>query len=99
MTKADLVGVEGEGGPLFKAAAERALNGIIGIMFKALSKGDKIKLAGFGTFAVKKQAAPASAATADRQAHQDLGPQGRQVHRGQEAEEGRELVASGLLFG
>jgi Bacterial nucleoid DNA-binding protein len=58
MTKADLVAkLKTKAGLSSKAAAERALNGIIGIMFKALSKGDKIKLAGFDTFAVKKQAA------------------------------------------
>ena len=44
MTKADLVAkLKTKAGLSSKAAAERALNGIIGIMFKALSKGDKIK--------------------------------------------------------
>jgi DNA-binding protein HU-beta len=40
-----------------KAAAGKALNSFMDIVKKALKKGDKVGLVGFGTFSVSKRAA------------------------------------------
>jgi len=40
-----------------KAAANKALDGFLTGVTKALKKGDKVTLIGFGTFAVKKRSA------------------------------------------
>lgn len=40
-----------------KADAERSLNGLTDIITKALKKGDKVAISGFGIFSVTKRAA------------------------------------------
>ncbi|MFN2365977.1 MAG: HU family DNA-binding protein, partial [Desulfurivibrionaceae bacterium] len=40
-----------------KAAAERALTGLLDSISGALSKGDKVTLVGFGTFSISKRSA------------------------------------------
>ncbi len=57
MTKAELVAVMGKEAKVSKAAAEKALNAFTGSVVKALKKGDKLTLTGFGTFSVAKRKA------------------------------------------
>lgn len=57
MTKADLVGSMADSAGVSKAVAEKALNGFISAVGKALKKGDKIALTGFGTFSVSNRKA------------------------------------------
>ncbi|MBI5576170.1 MAG: HU family DNA-binding protein [Deltaproteobacteria bacterium] len=57
MTKADLVASMAEAADVSKAVAEKALNGFITAIGKALKKGDKIALTGFGTFSVSNRKA------------------------------------------
>ena len=56
MTKADLVAKVAESGMTKKEAAE-AVDTVIAAITKALSKGDKVSLVGFGSFSVKKRKA------------------------------------------
>ena len=56
MTKADLVAKVAEAGMTKKEAAE-AVDTAIAAITKALSKGDKVSLVGFGSFSVKKRKA------------------------------------------
>ena len=46
-----------EAADISKAAAEKALNGVLMAVTDALSKGDKVTLVGFGTFSVVNRAA------------------------------------------
>ncbi|KPK29607.1 MAG: DNA-binding protein HU [Nitrospira bacterium SG8_35_1] len=57
MTKAELVDVVADGSDISKAAAARALDSLIDGITKALKKGDKVTLVGFGTFSVSKRKA------------------------------------------
>lgn len=57
MTKADLVASMAEAAGVSKAVGEKALNGFISAIGKALKKGDKIALTGFGTFSVSNRKA------------------------------------------
>ena len=57
MTKADLVGSMAESAGVSKTVAEKALNGFISAIGKALKKGDRIALTGFGTFSVSNRKA------------------------------------------
>ena len=57
MTKADLVNAMAEKAGLSKADAEKALKAFTETVTKALKKGDKVALVGFGTFSVGKRAA------------------------------------------
>jgi len=57
MTKADLVASMADAAGVSKAVAEKALNGFISAIGKALKKGDKIALTGFGTFSVSNRKA------------------------------------------
>ncbi len=56
MTKADLVAKVAETGMTKKQAAA-AVDAIISAMSKAMSKGDSVRLVGFGTFSVKRRKA------------------------------------------
>lgn len=56
MTKADLVAKVAETGMTKKEAAE-AVDAVIAAITKALSKGEKVSLVGFGSFSVKKRKA------------------------------------------
>ena len=56
MTKADLVAKVAESGMTKKEAAE-AVDTVIAAITKALSKGAKVSLVGFGSFSVKQRKA------------------------------------------
>jgi DNA-binding protein HU-beta len=55
MTKAELVMAMAKEAKIPKVSAERALNAFTGAVTKALKKGDKLTLTGFGTFCVAKR--------------------------------------------
>lgn len=57
MQKSDLVEKISKEAGISKAAADRALGALLGNVTKALKKGDRISLVGFGTFSVSKRAA------------------------------------------
>ena len=56
MNKSELIDAIAEASGLTKADAGRALDGFVGAVTGALSKGDSVTLVGFGTFAVKERA-------------------------------------------
>jgi DNA-binding protein HU-beta len=56
MNKSELVAAIAESAKLSKAVAERALNGFLGGVEKALAKGESVTLVKFGTFSVIKRA-------------------------------------------
>lgn len=57
MKKVELVEAVAEKAGLTKADATRALDATLATITEALSKGDKIPLVGFGTFATSERAA------------------------------------------
>ena len=57
MNKSELVEAMAKAAGVSKAASEKALNGALAAITKALKKGDKVTLVGFGTFSVAKRAA------------------------------------------
>ena len=57
MTKAELIANISKEAKITKAAAEKALNSFTSNVTKALKKGDKLTLTGFGTFMVSKRKA------------------------------------------
>jgi DNA-binding protein HU-beta len=57
MTKTELVALVAKDAGITKVAAEKALNSVTASITKALAKGDKVALTGFGTFSVKESAA------------------------------------------
>jgi len=57
MTKAELVAAIGKETKISKASAEKALNAFVATVTKALKKGDRLALPGFGTFSVGKRKA------------------------------------------
>jgi len=57
MTKTDLIGKVSKETSLTKAAVGRAFEAGIEAVVKALKKGDKVILVGFGTFSVSKRKA------------------------------------------
>jgi DNA-binding protein HU-beta len=57
MTKAELIASMGKEAKISKAAAEKAINAFTSAVTKALKKGDKLTLTGFGTFSVAKRKA------------------------------------------
>ena len=57
MTKAELIVSVGKEAKISKASAEKAVNAFTNAVTKALKKGDKLTLTGFGTFSVKKRRA------------------------------------------
>lgn len=52
MNKTDMINAIAEEAGLTKAAAKKALEAYINATSKALKKGDKVSLLGFGTFSV-----------------------------------------------
>jgi DNA-binding protein HU-beta len=56
MNKSELIDAIAESSGLTKADASRALDGFIGAVTGALTKGDSVTLVGFGTYAVKERA-------------------------------------------
>ena len=59
MTKAQLIASIGKEAKISKASAEKAVNAFTSTVMKALKKGDKLGLTGFGTFSVAKRRARA----------------------------------------
>lgn len=57
MTKAELIVSIGKEAKISKASAEKTLNAFTNTVTKALKKGDKLTLTGFGTFSVAKRRA------------------------------------------
>ena len=57
MTKAELIASMGKEAKLSKASAEKALNAFTNAVTKALKKGEKLALTGFGTFSVARRRA------------------------------------------
>lgn len=57
MNKAELVGAVAEAAELSKTDAANAVDAVIGVITKALKKGDTVTLVGFGTFQVRERAA------------------------------------------
>ena len=59
MTKAQLIASIGKEAKISKTSAEKAVNAFTNTLMKALKKGDKLALTGFGTFSVAKRRARA----------------------------------------
>jgi DNA-binding protein HU-beta len=59
MTKAELIANVGKEAKISKAAAEKTINAFTSAVTRALKKGDKLTLTGFGTFSVAKRRARA----------------------------------------
>jgi DNA-binding protein HU-beta len=57
MTKAELVGIMKKEANISKATAEKALQSFLNAVTKALKRGEKLTLPGFGTFSVAKRKA------------------------------------------
>lgn len=57
MNKAELIEAIASDAKMTKADAKRALDAFIGATTKALKKGDRVALVGFGSFGVAKRAA------------------------------------------
>jgi DNA-binding protein HU-beta len=57
MNKSDLIEAMAEAGDIPKAAAGRALDGLIDAIAVALKDGESVSVIGFGTFSVKERAA------------------------------------------
>ncbi|NOX45923.1 MAG: HU family DNA-binding protein [Chlorobi bacterium] len=57
MNKAELIDAMAGDAGLTKADAKKALDAFIGATTKALKKGDRVALVGFGSFGVAKRAA------------------------------------------
>lgn len=57
MNKSDLIDAVAAQADLSKADASRAVDAVVDSITKALKKGDKVSLVGFGVFSVRKRAA------------------------------------------
>lgn len=57
MTKAEMVKALSEKTGMTKADSERAFNGVFELVKEELAKGNKVPVAGFGTFRVSERAA------------------------------------------
>jgi DNA-binding protein HU-beta len=57
MNKAELIDAMASSAKLSKADAKKALDGFLETTTKALKKGDRVALVGFGSFSVSKRAA------------------------------------------
>lgn len=57
MNKLELVDAVAQSAGLTKAAAQRAVDGLVDHVTKALARGEKVTWTGFGTFEVRMRAA------------------------------------------
>ncbi len=57
MNKTDLIDSMADAADISKAAAGRALDGMINAVTKALKNGEQVSLIGFGSFTVRERAA------------------------------------------
>lgn len=55
MTQAELIDALAERADLSRATAGKTLNALIGVVADALKRGDEVRIAGFGTFAVAER--------------------------------------------
>ena len=56
MNKAEIIDAVADAADISKAAATRAVDGMLDAITKSLKKGDSVTLVGFGTFSVRKRA-------------------------------------------
>ncbi|MDA1107725.1 MAG: HU family DNA-binding protein [Proteobacteria bacterium] len=59
MNKSELIDAVAASADLSKSAAGQAVDSVVAAITKALKKGDRVALVGFGTFLVRKRAARA----------------------------------------
>ncbi len=71
-----------------------AVDAMVGVITKALKKGDTVTLVGFGTFQVRKRAARTGPQPEDRRDHQDQGVEESGVQGWQGPEGCRKLIDS-----
>lgn len=57
MNKSELIEAMADAADISKAAAGRALDGLVDAITDSLKKGEAVSLVGFGTFSVKERAA------------------------------------------
>jgi len=57
MNKTELVDAMADSADISKAAAGRALDGMVDAITAALAKGDQVSIIGFGSFSVRERAA------------------------------------------
>ncbi|MES9855456.1 MAG: HU family DNA-binding protein [Sedimenticola sp.] len=57
MNKTELIDAMADAADISKAAAGRALDGLIGGITEALKSGDQVSVIGFGSFSVRERAA------------------------------------------
>ena len=57
MAKGELIASVGKAAKISKASAEKMINAFTNTVIKALKKGDKLALTGFGTFSVARRRA------------------------------------------
>jgi DNA-binding protein HU-beta len=57
MNKGEIIDAIASEAKVTKADAQRALDAFMNVTTKALKKGDKVTLVGFGTFSISKRAA------------------------------------------
>jgi DNA-binding protein HU-beta len=57
MNKAELIEAMADAADISKAAAGRALDGMVDAITEAMKKGDQVSLIGFGTFVLRERAA------------------------------------------
>lgn len=57
MNKAELIDAVADSADISKAAAARAVDGMVSAITGALQSGDQVAMIGFGTFSVKDRAA------------------------------------------
>ncbi|KRA20157.1 HU family DNA-binding protein [Lysobacter sp. CCNWLW3] len=57
MNKGEFISAVADAAELSKTDAANAVDAVIGVITKALKKGDTVTLVGFGTFQVRKRAA------------------------------------------
>ena len=57
MNKSDLIEAMADAADISKAAAGKALDGMVDAIVTALKKGEPVSLVGFGTFSIRERAA------------------------------------------
>ena len=57
MNKTELIDAMADAADISKAAAGRALDGMVAAITDALKKGDQVSVVGFGSFSVRERAA------------------------------------------
>jgi nucleoid DNA-binding protein len=81
MNKAELIEIAAKEADISKAAAGKALDGVMAAVVKAVSRGDSVTLVGFGTFKSAKRAARTGKNPKTGRHHQDSGHDCTEVQR------------------